>query len=335
MASSFPADHPNRSVTPVTQGLLEQLTNELNKQSQKTTFTCSGTIPIRVNRTTNADDHQHQYQGAASAPVTIRWDPQAVDGPASETKLTLPLEPTTKDNLDKLVRDMQPASFGFQGKDVLDETYRKALKMDTERFASTFNPYELGIIDTICQVLLPSVPGADIHRGVKAELYKLNVSYPPHPTNKRISSTDFLRGQQLYSSPSGKFKPHIDTPRGQTQFGSLVVCLPLEHKGGELQVRHKGLETTYEWGSALDRISWAAFYSDCEHEVLEVTSGHRLTLTYNLYGIRSIGPTGNLATCALDVLQMPLYQSLKEMIENKDFLRDGECRCLYFCLPQS
>ena len=47
------------------------------------------------------------------------------------------------------------------------------------------------------------------HWGVIAELYKLNV----------------------YSGPSGMFKPHIDTPRGCTQFGSLVVCLPTEFKG--------------------------------------------------------------------------------------------------------
>ena len=28
---------------------------------------------------------------------------------------------------------------------------------------------------------------------------------------------------QLYSGPSGKFRPHVDTPRGALQFGSLVV----------------------------------------------------------------------------------------------------------------
>ena len=33
-------------------------------------------------------------------------------------------------------------------------------------------------------------------------------------------------------------------------------------------------------------IYWAAFYSDCEHHIREVTIGHRLTLTYNLYTIR-------------------------------------------------
>ena len=27
-------------------------------------------------------------------------------------------------------------------------------------------------------------------------------------------------------------------------------------------------------------IKWAAFYSDVEHEILPVTEGHRVTLTY-------------------------------------------------------
>jgi hypothetical protein len=36
---------------------------------------------------------------------------------------------------------------------------------------------------------------------------------------------------QIYSGPGGKFKAHVDTPRGATQFGSLVVCLPHSFTG--------------------------------------------------------------------------------------------------------
>jgi hypothetical protein len=35
----------------------------------------------------------------------------------------------------------------------------------------------------------------------------------------------------VYSGPGGKFKAHIDTQRGQDQFGSLIVCLPSAHQG--------------------------------------------------------------------------------------------------------
>jgi hypothetical protein len=35
----------------------------------------------------------------------------------------------------------------------------------------------------------------------------------------------------VYSAPSGFFKAHVDTPRGETQYGSLVVSLPVDHEG--------------------------------------------------------------------------------------------------------
>lgn len=135
---------------------------------------------------------------------------------------------------------------------------------------------------------------------------------------------------QVYSSPSGKFKPHVDTPRGSTQFGSLVVCLPLEHEGGQLQVRHKGKEVTYDWGNHQDQISWAAFYSDCEHEVLEVKSGYRLTLTYNLYAVRGGGMLAGIEPPILDATQLPIYMSLKRIVENKEFMPEGEKSSEYF-----
>lgn len=81
------------------------------------------------------------------------------------------------DSLTKLVRDCQPASFGYKGKDVLDESYRKATKLDRSAFAVDFCPYELGIIDTIAQVLLPNAGGNNGTHGVRAELYKLNVGH--------------------------------------------------------------------------------------------------------------------------------------------------------------
>lgn len=71
-------------------------------------------------------------------------------------------------------------------------------------------------------------------------------------------------------------------------FGSLVLAFPTPHKGGELVLRPSGgTEYTFDSGSALvpgkPRVGYAAFFSDVEHEVLPVTEGHRITLTFNLY----------------------------------------------------
>ena len=109
-------------------------------------------------------------------PVTLRWDPSDPTAPASSSKLVFPLEPATSSNLEKLVTNMAPASFGLGGKDVYDETYRKALKLDPTEFSIDFCPYEYGIIDAIAQILLPTLNvKLPTMRGVRAELYKLNV----------------------------------------------------------------------------------------------------------------------------------------------------------------
>lgn len=52
----------------------------------------------------------------------------------------------------------------------------KALKMGPAKIFYTFNPYEMGIIDTTAQGLQPSALDSENRRAVRAELYKLNVS---------------------------------------------------------------------------------------------------------------------------------------------------------------
>jgi hypothetical protein len=78
-------------------------------------------------------------------------------------------------------------------------------------------------------------------------------------------------------------------------FGSLVIVFPTLHEGGVLFLRHRGKEWTFDSGRELTTerqrsIRYAAFFSDIEHEVTPVISGHRVTLTYNLY-FDDTGPT--------------------------------------------
>ena len=50
-------------------------------------------------------------------------------------------------------------------------------------------------------------------------------------------------------------------------------------------VRHAGQERIIDFGSKdLYQIHYAAFFADCEHELLPVRSGYRLALIYNLIG---------------------------------------------------
>jgi len=132
----------------------------------------------------------------------------------------------------------------------------------------------------------------------------------------------------VYSGPSGQFQKHVDTPRGVLQFGSLVVCLPYPHQGGALTVSHKSHTSTFDWSSTKSdssppAIKWAAFYSDCSHEVFPVTTGHRVTLTYNLY----VSPShvGSLFTRfpTVDPSLYPLFSGAREMLSQPGFMAEG------------
>ena len=102
-------------------------------------------------------------------------------------KLTLPpIEPQTSSTpaVEELLQACAPATFGQKGEEVLDESYRKAVKLDSDQFCTSFNPHEVGIVDAITQSMLPAIAkpfsdGRSKHEenlGVVAELYKLNVS---------------------------------------------------------------------------------------------------------------------------------------------------------------
>lgn len=79
------------------------------------------------------------------------------------------------------------------------------------------------------------------------------------------------------------FKPHRDTEKADGMFATLLIVLPSAHAGGDLVVRHAGREATIDLsGADVSELAFAAFYADCEHEVLPVTKGHRVCLVYNL-----------------------------------------------------
>lgn len=79
------------------------------------------------------------------------------------------------------------------------------------------------------------------------------------------------------------FKPHKDMEKAPGMFATLAICLPTEHLGGDLDVKHKNKKLTWASSrtSAFD-LSFSAWYADVMHEVKPITSGHRVVLTYNV-----------------------------------------------------
>lgn len=284
-------------------------------------FACGGTVPIPVANNTAQQSSTIVDAAPTCQPVTLRWDPLSQYVPARVCKLQFPLDcsdSATANNMRQLLVDMQPATFGNQGQDVVDETYHKASKLDPYQFDCTFNPYEMGIIDEVAQILLPGVKWKTISNNNSAG-------------NPRTEGINVIRAElhrlNVYSSPSGHFKAHVDTPRSNEQVGTLVVCLPSAYQGGQLEVRHQGQSTKFDWSmpeNVRPEIQWAAFYSNCEHEVRDVTSGHRITLTYNLYA-RNTSNTGTpqAGRGLMDPTQIPLYGILHSLFLQENFMPNG------------
>ncbi len=104
------------------------------------------------------------------------------------------------------------------------------------------------------------------------------------------------------------FLPHQDSEKDDAMVGTLVVSLPSAHTGGELVVEHGGESVTYR--TSKQELSFIAFYADCRHEVRPVTSGYRVTLTFNLLadsaaGAQGAGPVADLARCLTEHFTTP------------------------------
>lgn len=110
--------------------------------------------------------------------------------------------------------------------------------------------------------------------------------------------------------------------------GSLVVVYPTAHEGGELVLRHEGHEWKFDANSLTSSqpspsLAYVAFYSDIEHEVLKVTSGRRVTVTYNLYLVNpEWKPRAPIVTPNLKGVSN-LRVALHGLLESPEFLPDG------------
>ncbi|KAL1733982.1 hypothetical protein EV714DRAFT_203423 [Schizophyllum commune] len=215
----------------------------------------------------------------------------------------------SESDLQALSDACQPATFGRNDVDVYDESYRKAGKMDAGDFATKFDPEGSGLLDLIWPDFLSD--GGDTKQRVVCELYKLNVY-----------------GQDSF------FKAHKDTPRSDTMFGSLVIVFPTPHSGGALVLRENNKEWTFDSAAEVlagdaPRIGYVVFFSDVEHEVARVTSGFRVTLTYNLYfNAKSTTPANALLRqpdlpSRVSQVGKELRATLSSLLAREDFLPSG------------
>jgi hypothetical protein len=162
--------------------LLDQLGDAVT--AQQAAYCCGGTIQIAAARDRTIYEHiTVDAEPLVSPPVVIRWD---LPSGKAIRKVTLPAVQNAESTpaISELLKSCSPATFGHKGHDVLDQSYRRAVKLDSDQFCTSFSPHDFGIMDAIAQTLLPEVARVasstqtefQEHLGVVAELYKLNVS---------------------------------------------------------------------------------------------------------------------------------------------------------------
>ncbi|MEV0354713.1 2OG-Fe(II) oxygenase [Nocardia sp. NPDC050697] len=157
-----------------------------------------------------------------------------------------------------------PARFGRGEQTLLDPAVRDTWKVPLDRVRVDDGGALAAVLDTVRAEL-----GLPAECALRAEPHSL-----------------------LVYEPGQFFARHRDSEKADGMLGTLVLTLPTACTGGELVIEHG--DRRLRTGSAPDALGYVAFYADCEHEVLPVTDGHRIALTYNLIatgGTRPAGPS--------------------------------------------
>lgn len=157
-----------------------------------------------------------------------------------------------------LIQVAHKAPFGKGSKTIVDDTVRSAWEIDADKLSFTGERWA-GFLQKILNTVKEDLGLED--DTIAAHLYKLLI----------YETGDF-------------FLSHKDSEKEKGMFGTLVIGLPSRHTGGELAVRFEGVEekASFAPGADDDKIPYAAFYADCDHEIKPLTSGYRINLVYNL-----------------------------------------------------
>lgn len=167
--------------------------------------------------------------------------------------IALPLLPA---QAAQLIATAERAPYGRSGETLVDTAVRRTWQIGADRVRITGRHWP----EMLASIVERAGTGLGAGAGVASELYKM-----------------------LIYDEGSFFVSHRDTEKSAGMFATLIIALPSVHAGGELVLRHRGREVRLAMRcTEPSEAEYAAFYADCLHEVLPVTSGCRLALVYNL-----------------------------------------------------
>ena len=126
--------------------------------------------------------------------------------------------------------------------------------------------------------------------------------------------------------PGSSLKPRVNTPRSENMLGSLMIVFPTVCEGGALVLRGAGKEWVIDATRDMRKnpdpcVAFAAFCNDVEHEVLPITSGYRVTMTYNVCYEKA--PSIGYVRTSIDELYLTLKTLFEEVLVHPDILPKG------------
>jgi hypothetical protein len=191
-------------------------------------------------------------------------------------RVRLPISPTTARKLIKLAR---PAQHGYKNETRLDRRVRDTFEIDRDRITLDGDAWQRRLHSQLEHIRrdLGLPEGCRLH----AELHNL-----------------------LIYAPGQFFVSHQDSEKNDAMVASLVVGLPSTFSGGGMWIEHQGVKAVIRGSTR--KLSFTAFYADCQHEVRPVKQGYRLALTYNLFLEGKAEPAG-VSAASLEALSERLH----------------------------
>lgn len=149
-----------------------------------------------------------------------------------------------KENYDQLKENAEIASFGINKEEVIDKEYRNALTIKEFDITCDLSSV-ITNIEKMCG------------KKVRFEKYRINIY-----------------------QKDGEFKQHMDTPHNKDFLGTIVLCLNRENfEGGDLYLKQGNKTNKIDF----DDYNLVAFLGDTIHWIEKVTSGERITVTFNIF----------------------------------------------------
>ncbi|KIW68644.1 hypothetical protein PV04_04573 [Phialophora macrospora] len=174
--------------------------------------------------------------------------------------------PLSRNDAQIIISKCEQSPFGKGSETVVDTSIRKSWQLNPSQFTIRNPKWQQTIKDIVSKIHGELLLDIELD-SCSAELYKL-----------------------LLYEPGAFFKAHKDSEKAPGMFGTLVICLPSAHEGGELILNFNGATKSIQTASSSAlAMSYAAWYADVLHEVKPVTSGYRLVLTYNLICLNAAG----------------------------------------------